>query len=167
MLRQHHGLDKLSPCNPRYAHRLVEWLPGSRGVGALSRTVGMLAASLGPMASDAADEVDGSEEGWYRDPYGIHEQRWVSQGHATSLVSDRGVERQDEPPDRTPSRPFVPATSDECSFGRNMVGRPRFDHVRDGVRALDARSCAAKAAEETLEPMVRREDQVEPSAAKP
>lgn len=73
------------------------------------------------MASDAADEVDGSEEGWYRDPYATHGQRWVSQGRPTSLVSDRGVEGQDEPPDRTPSRPFVPATSDESSFGRGMV----------------------------------------------
>jgi hypothetical protein len=72
------------------------------------------------MASDA-DEVDGSEEGWYKDPYGIHEQRWVSKGRPTSLVGDQGVEGQDEVPDRPPSRPFLPATTDESSFGRDMV----------------------------------------------
>jgi len=38
------------------------------------------------------------EEGWYVDPYGVHEARWISAGTPTSLVRDRGVEAQDPPP---------------------------------------------------------------------
>jgi hypothetical protein len=41
------------------------------------------------------------EEGWYVDPYGIHEARWVSAGSPTALVRDGDVESQDPPPDTT------------------------------------------------------------------
>jgi hypothetical protein len=37
------------------------------------------------------------EEGWYVDPYGVHEARWISAGRPTSLVRDAGVEAQDPP----------------------------------------------------------------------
>ena len=37
-------------------------------------------------------------EGWYRDPYGLHEERWFSDGTATSLVRDARVESKDPPP---------------------------------------------------------------------
>ena len=40
-----------------------------------------------------------SEEGWYKDPYGRHESRWISDGTPTALVRDAGVESQDPPPD--------------------------------------------------------------------
>lgn len=39
------------------------------------------------------------EEGWYKDPYGRHESRWISDGSPTALVRDAGVETQDPPPD--------------------------------------------------------------------
>ena len=39
-------------------------------------------------------------EGWYRDPYGIHDDRWISQGVPTNLVRDSGRESYDFPPDR-------------------------------------------------------------------
>ena len=38
------------------------------------------------------------EEGWYADPYGIHEARWISTGSPTALVRDGDVEAQDPPP---------------------------------------------------------------------
>ncbi len=38
-------------------------------------------------------------EGWYLDPYGLHEARWFSDGAPTSLVRDAGTESQDPPPD--------------------------------------------------------------------
>jgi hypothetical protein len=38
------------------------------------------------------------EEGWYVDPYGVHEARWISAGTPTALVRDGGVEAQDPPP---------------------------------------------------------------------
>ncbi len=41
------------------------------------------------------------EEGWYADPYGVHEARWISAGTPTALVRDGDVETQDPPP-KTP-----------------------------------------------------------------
>jgi hypothetical protein len=38
------------------------------------------------------------EEGWYRDPYGIHEARWISAGSPTALVRNGDAEAQDPPP---------------------------------------------------------------------
>ena len=40
-------------------------------------------------------------EGWYRDPFKIHEARWFSDGTPTSLVRDAGVESRHEPPSTT------------------------------------------------------------------
>ena len=42
-------------------------------------------------------------EGWFTDPYGIHEARWLSDGRPTKLVRDGGVESHDEPPPGAPS----------------------------------------------------------------
>ena len=44
------------------------------------------------------------DEGWFTDPYGRHEARWISAGSPTKLVRDSGVESYDEPPDEEPSR---------------------------------------------------------------
>jgi hypothetical protein len=46
-------------------------------------------------------------EGWYRDPYGIHQDRWFSAGTPTSLVRDRGTEGHDDPPGYPPPGPPV------------------------------------------------------------
>jgi hypothetical protein len=46
---------------------------------------------------------DQSYEGWFTDPYAIHEARWLSDGRATKLVRDGGVESYDEPPPGAPS----------------------------------------------------------------
>lgn len=40
-----------------------------------------------------------SEEGWYTDPYQVHEHRWFSDGSPTSLVRDKGKTSKDVPPD--------------------------------------------------------------------
>ena len=48
-------------------------------------------------------------EGWYRDPYGIHEDRWMSQGVPTALVRDSGRESQDPPPGPLPRADLVEA----------------------------------------------------------
>jgi len=52
-------------------------------------------------------------EGWYRDPYGIHQDRWFSAGAATSLVRDEGTEGHDDPPDYPP--PVPPAEIPEVN----------------------------------------------------
>jgi hypothetical protein len=43
--------------------------------------------------------MDGPLEGWYTDPYELHEARWMSQGTPTPLVRDGKVESQDPAPD--------------------------------------------------------------------
>jgi hypothetical protein len=40
-------------------------------------------------------------EGWYADPFKLHEARWFSDGAPTVLVRDAGVESHDEPPSTT------------------------------------------------------------------
>jgi hypothetical protein len=37
-------------------------------------------------------------EGWYLDPFGVHAQRWFSDGRPTGLVRDGAAESQDDPP---------------------------------------------------------------------
>lgn len=43
------------------------------------------------------------EEGWFTDPFGRHELRWISTGTPTKLVRDGEVESYDEPPDEEPT----------------------------------------------------------------
>ena len=54
-------------------------------------------------------------EGWCTDPFGLHEARWLSDGVATKLVRDNGVESYEDPPDEewtvTPS-PIVEEPGD-------------------------------------------------------
>jgi hypothetical protein len=44
-----------------------------------------------------------ADEGWYSDPWGRHEARWMSAGTATNLVKDGDVESQDPPPNTPPA----------------------------------------------------------------
>jgi hypothetical protein len=60
-------------------------------------------------------------EGWYRDPYGSHQDRWFSDGRATFLVRDEGVESHDEPPAGEPPRPLEPAAETEVKDGDDLV----------------------------------------------
>lgn len=46
-------------------------------------------------------------QGWYEDPFQVHEARWFSANKATSLVRDREVESHDEPPSETYSGTLV------------------------------------------------------------
>jgi hypothetical protein len=46
-------------------------------------------------------------QGWYRDPYGRHDHRWISDGRPTALVRDNGVESYDHSPR---GGPILPAT---------------------------------------------------------
>lgn len=52
---------------------------------------------------------DEDAEGWYLDPYGLHEQRWFSGGAPSRLVRDGQVETNDAPPDRPFDGPLLPA----------------------------------------------------------
>ena len=49
-------------------------------------------------------------QGWYRDPYRKHDDRWFSDGQPTTLVRDQGRESYDEPPqDRPPQDRMLPS----------------------------------------------------------
>jgi hypothetical protein len=48
-------------------------------------------------------------QGWYRDPFQSHDDRWFSDGQPTSLVRDGGHDSHDPPPARQWSGPLTPA----------------------------------------------------------
>jgi hypothetical protein len=76
------------------------------------------------------DGEDGTPEkppqGWFADPFGVHEARWFSQGKATALVRDGRAEAQDPPPDRAFDLPLVPARTASSTGPR----RPPSDDLR-------------------------------------
>lgn len=99
----------------------------------------LVASTLSTMAGSIPDE------GWYVDPYGTHEQRWISQGRPTSLVRDGDAEAKDPPPDRPAPEPFVPVPSDSTELGwRDMRRADDVDRQeipgsgRYGDAAMDA-----------------------------
>jgi hypothetical protein len=55
----------------------------------------------------AEDWVQDHAEGWCRDPYLAHEDRWYSDGQPTKLVRDGGVESYDPPPEGSPEGELV------------------------------------------------------------
>jgi hypothetical protein len=72
--------------------------------------------------------------GWYCDPYGMHSDRWFSDGRPTYLVRDQGVESHDEPPPWEPPPPLVPVAEAEVNDGSDLLRaddltRPRSDPV--------------------------------------
>ena len=75
---------------------------------------------------------DGSElpaQGWHYDPFGVHEQRWISQGTPSALVRDGRVESQEPPPDHEPHRPFVKVVADPTSRSNRDLVRADGDHA--------------------------------------
>jgi hypothetical protein len=81
-------------------------------------------------------------EGWYRDPFAIHEDRWMSQVRPTKLVRDGGVEAYDPPPDLPLPAELVSAVSDsgEASGapGEGDAGQPGYSDRRARRAAFDA-----------------------------
>ena len=62
------------------------------------------------------------EEGWFTDPFGRHEARWLSQGNPTKLVRDGDVESYDDPPDEEPSQEPVRIEVDlSGTAGRDLL----------------------------------------------
>jgi len=51
-------------------------------------------------------------EGWYVDPYGVHDARWFSSGQPTALVRDDGSEGHDDPPSPTFPGSLMPLEGD-------------------------------------------------------
>jgi hypothetical protein len=86
-----------------------------------------------------------TEEGWYSDPYGLHEARWLSDGHPTKLVRNDGVESYDQVPDgpatQTPTRiEEDPDSTDGADLLRadSAEATKAYDSTTAGLSALDA-----------------------------
>ena len=60
-------------------------------------------------------------EGWYRDPYGLHDDRWFSDGRPTNLVRDQFIESHDEPPQPEPPLPLEPVAETAASNGQDLL----------------------------------------------
>jgi hypothetical protein len=69
-------------------------------------------------------------EGWFHDPYDLHEARWYSVGAPTSLVRDGALVGQDPAPEEPCTCPLVPVEdagdpsdlrrADDGGFGRSL-----------------------------------------------
>ena len=88
-----------------------------------------------------------SAEGWYRDPFAIHEDRWMSQGRPTKLVRDGGTEAYDPPPDLPLPDVLVPVDPDgglgEAGQQSGYNQESGYSNRRAGQAALDAISGGA------------------------
>jgi hypothetical protein len=89
-----------------------------------------------------------SAEGWYRDPYGIHQDRWFSAGTPTSLVRDGGTEGHDDPPGYPPAgSPVEIPDADrfpEDDLRRADEAEARLEESADLRRADDAEADAGQ-----------------------
>jgi hypothetical protein len=80
---------------------------------------------------------DVTAEGWYEDPFGLHQYRWFSDGVPTSLVKDGAVESTDPPPATAVSGPLVPEEPAAAS------GAGGSDLLRAGEPGVEDQSEAA------------------------
>ena len=77
-------------------------------------------------------------EGWYSDPYGLHEQRWFSRGRPSRLVRDGLVETDDPPPDRPFDGPLSPAPTADAPGGGSDLRRADEAEAADPNAYYDA-----------------------------
>ena len=79
-------------------------------------------------------------QGWYRDPYRIHGDRWFSDGRPTRLVRDRDVESYDDPPPWEPAEPLVPVPPrpGDSSDTKRADAATRVDQTYDAKEAFMA-----------------------------
>lgn len=78
-------------------------------------------------------------QGWYRDPFGLHEDRYFSQGLPTKLVCDGGHESYDLPPDQPlPDADLIPAgqPGGEAGDGDDLLRVDQADYRYDHDKAL-------------------------------
>lgn len=69
-------------------------------------------------------------EGWYRDPFELHEARWFSTGTPTSLVRDGSQVTHDAPPSEPLPGPLVPW--DGGATAQNADDLLRADALQEG-----------------------------------
>jgi hypothetical protein len=83
-------------------------------------------------------------EGWYRDPYGLHDDRWFSDGRPTNLVRDQFIESHDEPPQSEPPLPLEPVAETVASNGQDLLRaddgerESEYEVEREGFNSADS-----------------------------
>jgi hypothetical protein len=93
-------------------------------------------------------------QGWYRDPFGVHDDRYFSAGQPTKLVRDGELEAYDEPPDKPlPAGCLVPA---EPEVG-NLPGGSDLRRADDAERHASSRDLR-RADEASLDGPYRAEE---------
>jgi hypothetical protein len=88
--------------------------------------------------------MDESLEGWYTDPFGRHEARWISSGRPTLLVRDGDVESHDDPPDEAPSlfpERIVPVGSPDSTRRADDAQHEYWDPQRAVATRGGGRAC--------------------------
>jgi hypothetical protein len=70
-------------------------------------------------------------EGWYRDPFHVHTDRWFSDGKATDLVRDNGIESRDAPPPEAITGPLTESPVTPAADGADLM---RADDATAGRR---------------------------------
>jgi hypothetical protein len=60
------------------------------------------------------------EEGWYVDPFGRHEARWISDAVPTALVRDGRIESHDPPPDTVYPGTLQPVPEESRADGTDL-----------------------------------------------
>jgi hypothetical protein len=65
--------------------------------------------------------ADERAEGWYTDPFGRHEARWMSDGSPTKLVRDGDEESYEDPPDEEPTVTPTRIAEGQASDGSDLL----------------------------------------------
>ncbi|MFZ0251224.1 MAG: hypothetical protein WAL61_14860 [Acidimicrobiales bacterium] len=65
--------------------------------------------------------ADEHMEGWYTDPFGRHDARWMSAGIPTRLVRDGDRESYDDPPDGEPMATPTRIDEGQASDGSDLL----------------------------------------------
>jgi hypothetical protein len=60
-------------------------------------------------------------EGWFTDPFGRHEARWMSDGSPTKLVRDGDEESYEDPPDEEPTVTPTRIAEGQASDGSDLL----------------------------------------------
>jgi hypothetical protein len=65
--------------------------------------------------------ADEHQEGWYTDPFGRHDARWMSAGVPTTLVRDGNEESYDDPPHEEPTVTPTMIAAEPASNGSDLL----------------------------------------------
>ena len=65
--------------------------------------------------------ADERAEGWFTDPFGRHEARWMSDGSPTKLIRDGDEESYEDPPDEEPTVTPTRIAEGQASDGSDLL----------------------------------------------